>query len=84
MAALQSGDTIYISTLGSVSGGTIDRARIRVNSDVWTVTNETNTLKPKAVTTDPDEYYVAYTIPPLTNTFTFGAEIHEAATDRWY
>lgn len=83
LSTLQSGDTIYISTLGSVTNGTIDRARIRVNSSTWTVANETSTIKPKAVTTDPDEYYIVYTIPPLTSSFTFGAEIHEVA-DRWY
>ncbi len=83
LTALQPGNTIYISTIGTYSrGGVIDKARIRVNSSVWLPEHETTLLKPGS---DPQEFYVSYTIPSDgTVTFTFAAEVHEATQDKWF
>ncbi len=78
------GETIYIATVGSVANGVIDKARIRVNSNVWTAVNETTQMKPKAILTDPDEYYVAYTVPAGIISFSFQSELHERNGNRWY
>lgn len=80
LAQLQPGNIIYVTTLGTVSNGIIDKARIRVNSSVWSVDNETTLKKPQS-----DEFYISYTIPSDgTTNFSFGAEIHEANTDKWF
>lgn len=86
MAALQPGDIIYVTTLGTVSNGTIDKARIRVNSNIWTPSNETTLTKPcPPVGPCSIEYYISYTIPSNgTTTFNFGAEVHEVTTNKWY
>lgn len=83
LTALQPGATIYISTIGTYSGGgVIDKARIRVNSAVWLPEHETTLIKPGS---SPQEFYISYTIPgDGTTTFTFGAEVHEATQDKWY
>jgi len=83
LLALLPGQTIYISTSGMYSGGgVIDKARIRVNSSVWTPDNETTLVKPGS---SPQEFYISYTIPSDgTVTFTFGAEVHEATQDKWF
>lgn len=79
---LTPGETIYVTTLGTISGGgNVDKARIRVNSGVWTPGNETTSVKPGSVY----EYYVAYTIPgDGTSVFTFESEVHETQTNKWY
>jgi hemolysin activation/secretion protein len=79
LAALQPGNIIYVTTLGTVSNGTIDKARIRVNSNTWSAANETTLKKPGS-----DEYYISYSIPSGATTFSFGAEIHEVTTNKWY
>lgn len=80
LSSLQPGDVIYITTLGATPSGTFDRARIRVNSDVWTIANETTLKKPGS-----DEFYITYTIPSDgTVNFSFGAEVHEQTLDRWF
>ncbi len=80
LTALRPGDIIYATTLGTTTGGTFDRARIRVNSSTWTTANETTNKKPGS-----DEFYIIYTIPSDgTVTFTFEAEIHEVGADKWY
>lgn len=75
MNALQPGNTIYISIVGGSQNAPIqfDRGRIRVNIDSTAGTFiETATIKPKPNPTDPDEFYISYTIPanlPQTATF---------------
>lgn len=80
LSALQVNDVIYITTTGSVTNGTIDKARIRVNSSVWTVSNETANKKPGS----NQEFYISYTIPAGVNTFSFEAEVHEQTQNKWY
>ena len=77
---------IYIATLGSVTNGTFDRARIRVNrvGNTWLTTDETNDTKPKINSSDPTEFYKQYTLPQGVINFTVEAEIHEAFGNRWY
>lgn len=90
LAALSPADIIYVTITGgnTTGGATIDKARIRVNATSWSPADETTDIKPKANTSEPDEYYVTYTIPPFGNgpssTFTFGAEVHDATGDRWF
>ena len=84
LQSLQVGNTVYITTRGTVTNGQITKARIRVNSSTWTTGNETSSIKPKANSTDPDEYYVAYTIPAGTTTFTFESEVYESTQNKWY
>ncbi len=80
LAALQPGDIIYVTTLGSVQNGIVDKARIRVNSNIWTAENETVLKKPQS-----EEFYIVYNIPnDGTTTFNFAAEIHEVNTNKWY
>lgn len=77
---LKPGDIIYITVMGTITNGTVDRARIRINSSTWTPANETTSKKPNT-----DEYYVSYTIPnDGTISFIAGGEIHEQTQDRWY
>jgi hypothetical protein len=85
LGALRAGDIIYFATLGSsFNGAVIDKARIRVNSSVWTTANETTSIKPKLLSTDPNEFYISYTIPQATATFTAQSEIHDALSNSWY
>lgn len=83
LTTLRPGDVIYVTTLGTVANGAaITRARIRVNSSVWTDSNQTTLLKPKALSTDPNEYYILYTIPSDgTINFNVGAEVYSPQFD---
>jgi hypothetical protein len=88
VSALQPGATIYITTQGTVANGpTITRARIQVATNgagfaAWSqATDETVTLKPKAVVTDPNEYYKVFTLSAGTTSFTIGSEVYSAQFD---
>lgn len=82
MSALAPSDIIYVTTQGTSSNGaTVTRARIRVNSNTWTLQNETINKKPKASSTEADEYYVIYTIPAGMTTFTIGSEVYSQQFD---
>lgn len=74
------GDTIYATCTHTVSNGTVDMARFRVNGSSWTVADN-NHKKPGS-----DEYYFPYVFPTggtVTN-FTFEAEVHVPENNQWY
>ena len=71
MNTLVPGDTIYVTILGGSQNApvTFSRGRIRARSGTQVgAFTETTNKKPKTNTTDPDEFYIAYTIPVLTST----------------
>lgn len=62
------GDTVYFTVGGTTTGGSFDRARFTINSD----------LRPDVVTMRPgtDEFYDAYVIPEGLTTLNVQAQIH--------
>lgn len=92
MNALQPGDTVYISIVGSSQNAPVQfsRGRIRVNMGTTVgAFSETTNVKPKASATDLDEFYITYQIPPtLGATTTFGPQgevcVLSGSTCTWY
>jgi hypothetical protein len=82
LKSLSAGDTVYFTVRGSVSSGTIDKARFSVSS--------TPTSSPTwrtAVTTkipQSEEFYDAYTIPEGQTSFYVNAQVHHLENNRWF
>lgn len=84
---LEAGDVIYVATSGITTDAQVTKARIRVNSNTWTVADQTPkagqipAMKPKDSATDPDRFYIRYVIPTNAYTFKFESEIYSPQFD---
>lgn len=72
---LQSGDTIRLAVSGDTTGGSIDKARFRVNGDLKPDTSQRRA--------DTGEFYLEYTIPANTKSFSVNAQLHHSSLG-WY
>ena len=79
LPALKTGDTVYITTMGSATNDTLDKARIRVNKTTWSVDDETSSTKPGS-----QEFYIIYIIPAGVTSFTFESEVHAVTQNNWF
>lgn len=76
LSQLKAGDHIYLTVAGSVSSGSLDRARFSINSQT---VGESTLKHPNS----PNEFALEYTIPSGITSFNIGAEIHHDTTDTW-
>jgi hypothetical protein len=70
LSQLQSGDVIHLTVSGSASSGAFDKARFEVNG-----TSIGESTQKKSGT---DEFYINYTIPSSTTSFSVKGEIHHS------
>lgn len=80
IAGLQAGDTIYVTTQGTLENATITRARIRVNQSTWLINNETINTKP-CNGSCLEEWYITYTLPTGILDFKIESEVYSPQFD---
>lgn len=77
LASIQLNQTVYLVTRGSTTGGTISKARFRINGGAWQETPN------KKMISTTEFFYIQYTFP-LARSYTIESMVYNSATGEWY